>query len=158
MSAEITIPIRNRRRSTNWTMLRYACEAMRSWTPSTSGVAKSEKVQIKTRSAPATYPGVVRGSVIVTSFFQPRAPTLSAASSSAGSILARASTTFSVIIGKRWSVSTSRTPCSPYTKFNGLASPNQSSSSTFTVPARPMMNVNPRTPTRGGEMIGIKVR
>ena len=39
---------------------------------------------MKTSSAPATYPGVVSGSVIVRSLVQPRAPTLSAASSSDG--------------------------------------------------------------------------
>ena len=29
---------------------------------------------------------------------------------------------------------------------------------TFTVPARPRMKVKPRTPTSGGEMMGIMVR
>ena len=53
MRAEITMPIRKIRLSTNWTMLRYACGARRSCTPSTSGVAKSEKVQMNTSSAPA---------------------------------------------------------------------------------------------------------
>ena len=56
---------------------------------------------MNTSSAPATYPGVVSGRVTVQNLRQPRAPTLSAASSSAGSTLPRASTTLSVIIGNR---------------------------------------------------------
>jgi hypothetical protein len=71
---------------------------------------------------------------------------------------ASASTTLRVIIGNRWSVSTNSTPCRPYTKLTGRVSPNQSMSSTFTVPARPRMNVKPMTPTRGGEMMGTWVR
>ena len=121
-------------------------------------MAKSEKVQMKTRSAPATYPGVVSGKVTVQSVRQRRAPTLDAASSSEGSILPRASTTLSVIIGKRCSVSTSTTPWMPYRKLIGRIMSKVSISRTLTVPARPRMKVKPSTPTSGGEMIGIRVR
>ena len=36
--------------------------------------------------------------------------------------------------------------------------PNQSMSSTFTVPARPRMKTKPSTPTSGGRIIGSIVR
>jgi len=59
------------------------------------------------------YPGVVSGRVMVQVFRQARAPTLSAASSSEGSTLPSASTTFRVIIGNRCRVSTRSTPWIP---------------------------------------------
>ena len=81
-----------------------------------------------------------------------------AASSSDGSTRASASSTLSVIIGKRCTVSTSSTPCTPYMKFSGCSSPNQSMRSTFTVPARPRMKTKPSTATSGGRIIGSIVR
>src|SRR5207245_2657259 len=49
MNAEMTIPIRKSRRSTNWTMLRYACAARRSWTPRTSRAAEAEDAHQRRR-------------------------------------------------------------------------------------------------------------
>ena len=43
-------------------------------------------------------------------------------------------------------------------KFTGVARPRWSIRRTFTVPARPRMKTKPRTPTSGGEMIGMSVR
>ena len=64
----------------------------------------------------------------------------------------------SVIIGKRCTVSTSSTPCTPYMKLIGCSMPNQSCRITLTVPARPRMKTKPSTPTSGGRIIGSIVR
>ena len=80
------------------------------------GASKTFKVKSTVEKSPFKELEVgysVSGSVTVQNFRHPRAPTLSAASSSAGSILPRASTTLRVIMGKRWRVSTSTTPWIP---------------------------------------------
>ena len=78
---------------------------------------------MKTRSAPETYPGVVRGKVMSQNLRSPLDPTLSAASSREGEIFPMASTMLRVMSGKRCRVSTSRTPWIPYMKLMGFVNP-----------------------------------
>ena len=100
---------------------------------------------------------MARGSVTVQNLRQPRAPTLRRLLEARESIFPSASTTSSVIIGNRWSVSTKSTPQVQH-EVDGLHEVEVVHQEHVHRPRPPQDEDEAEDSDQGGEMIGISVR